>query len=54
MLIRGGRVIDPSQEIDARLDVLLADGASPRSASGSTRRRDAEVDDAPGWSSARG
>ena len=26
LLIRGGRVIDPSQKIDARLDVLLSDG----------------------------
>jgi dihydroorotase len=26
MLIRGGRVIDPSQEIDATLDVLIVDG----------------------------
>jgi dihydroorotase len=25
-LIRGGRVIDPSQKLDARLDVLIADG----------------------------
>jgi dihydroorotase len=27
MLIRGGRIVDPSQNIDARLDLLLADGA---------------------------
>ena len=26
LLLRGGRVIDPSQKLDARLDVLLADG----------------------------
>jgi dihydroorotase len=27
LLLRGGRVVDPSQKMDARLDVLLADGA---------------------------
>jgi dihydroorotase len=27
VLLRGGRVVDPSQDLDARLDVLLADGA---------------------------
>ena len=26
MLLRGGRVIDPSQKLDERLDLLLADG----------------------------
>ena len=27
LLVKGGRVVDPSQGIDAALDVLLADGA---------------------------
>jgi dihydroorotase len=47
VLVRGGRLIDPSQGIDQRLDVLLADGAvaeiGERLAAG-----DAEVVDATG------
>jgi len=30
MLLRGGRVIDPSQKLDERLDLLLADGRVAR------------------------
>lgn len=30
ILVRGGRVIDPKQQMDARLDVLLADGVVAR------------------------
>ena len=46
LLIAGGRVVDPAQEIDARLDVLLKDGVVERlgeglSARGASRKRKA-------------
>jgi dihydroorotase len=47
LLIAGGRVVDPSQELDAKLDVLLKDGVVERLGEG-LRVRDAERVDAKG------
>ncbi|MCM2269274.1 MAG: dihydroorotase [Thermoanaerobaculia bacterium] len=48
LLIRGGRVVDPSQGIDARLDLLLADGRVAGLAERLAAPADAEVFDATG------
>jgi dihydroorotase len=47
LLVAGGRVVDPSQELDAKLDVLLKDGVVERLGEG-LRVRDAERIDAKG------
>lgn len=47
-LIRGGRVVDPSQGIDAVLDLLLADGRVARLGEGLDAPEGAEVVDAGG------
>ena len=47
LLVAGGRVVDPSQELDAKLDVLLKDGVVERLGEG-LRARDAERFDAKG------
>ncbi|MCG3128002.1 MAG: Dihydroorotase [Phycisphaerae bacterium] len=48
MLIRGGRVIDPSQELDENTDVFVADGLI--AAVGRSARRSADTTiDATGW-----
>ena len=48
LLVRGGRVVDPAQGIDARLDVLLADGVVARVAESVDAPGGAEVLDASG------
>jgi len=48
VLIRGGRVVDPSQKMDAALDVLLADGAVARVGERLDAPEGAEVVDASG------
>jgi dihydroorotase len=48
LLLRGGRVVDPAQGIDAALDVLLADGVVARVAESIAAPRGAEVLDASG------
>ncbi|HEX8210159.1 MAG TPA: dihydroorotase [Longimicrobium sp.] len=48
MLIRGGRVVDPSQGMDAVLDVLLADGRVARVGEGIDAPEGAETVDASG------
>ena len=48
MLIRGGRVVDPSQGMDAVLDVLLADGRVARVGEGIDAPEGAETLDASG------
>jgi dihydroorotase len=48
MLIRGGRVVDPSQGVDAVLDLLLADGRVARLGEGLDAPEGAEVVDAGG------
>jgi dihydroorotase len=48
MLIRGGRVVDPSQGIDAVLDLLLADGRVARLGESLDAPEGAEVVDAKG------
>ena len=48
MLIRGGRVVDPSQGVDAVLDLLLADGRVARLGEGLDAPDGAEVVDAGG------
>ena len=48
MLIRGGRVVDPSQGMDAVLDVLLADGRVARVGEGVDAPEGAETVDASG------
>jgi dihydroorotase len=48
MLIRGGRVVDPSQGVDAVLDLLLADGRVARLGAGLDAPEGAEVIDAGG------
>jgi dihydroorotase len=47
LLVVGGRVVDPSQELDAKLDVLLKDGVVERLGEG-LRVRDAKRIDAKG------
>jgi len=47
LLVAGGRVVDPSQKLDAKLDVLLKDGVVERLGEG-LRVRDAERVDAKG------
>ncbi|MGH9382083.1 MAG: dihydroorotase [Thermoanaerobaculia bacterium] len=47
LLIRGGRVVDPSQDLDAALDVLIEDGVVAR-VDGGIPARGAEVVDAAG------
>jgi len=47
-LIRGGRVVDPAQGIDARLDVLIEDGAVTRLDESIEPPAGAEVTDASG------
>ncbi|HLL84893.1 MAG TPA: amidohydrolase family protein, partial [Longimicrobium sp.] len=48
MLIRGGRVVDPSQGMDAVLDVLLAGGTVARVGDGIDAPEGAETVDASG------
>jgi len=54
LLIRGGRLVDPSQELDGKFDLLIEDGAVSR-IDESIEAADAEVRDAeglvvtPGW-----
>jgi dihydroorotase len=48
VLIRGGRVVDPSQGVDAVLDLLLADGRVARLGEGLDAPEGAEVVDAGG------
>jgi dihydroorotase len=47
LLVAGGRVVDPSQQLDAKLDVLLKDGVVERLGEG-LRVRDAKRIDAKG------
>jgi dihydroorotase len=47
LLVAGGRLVDPSQELDAKLDVLLKDGVVERLGAG-LRVRDAKRIDAKG------
>ena len=54
VLIRGGRVVDPSQEIDALLDLLLADGSVAALGESVAAPEGAEVIDAAGLVVARG
>jgi len=48
VLLRGGRVVDPSQDVDAVLDVLLADGAVARLGEGLDAPAGGSVVDASG------
>ena len=48
MVIRGGRVVDPSQQLDAVLDVLIADGRVARVGEGVEAGEGTEVVDAAG------
>ena len=48
VLLRGGRVVDPSQDLDAVLDVLLADGAVARLGEGLEAPAGGAVVDASG------
>ncbi|HEX5725111.1 MAG TPA: dihydroorotase, partial [Longimicrobiaceae bacterium] len=48
VLLRGGRVVDPSQRLDAVLDVLLADSVVARVGEGLEAPEGAEVIDAAG------
>ena len=48
LLIRGGRVVDPSQRLDAVLDLLLADGVVARLGEGIQAPEGAETVDASG------
>ncbi len=47
-LVRGGRVVDPSQELDRSLDVLIEDGVVSELAEGIARRDGDRVVDAEG------
>ncbi len=48
ILIKGGRVIDPSQQIDAILDILIVDGKIREHGTGLQAGKDCEVIDAGG------
>jgi dihydroorotase len=48
LLILGGRVIDPSQDLDAALDLLIEDGRVVKLDGGIKRPKDAETFDATG------
>jgi dihydroorotase len=48
LLIHGGRVIDPSQDLDAALDLLIEDGRVVRLDGGIKKPKDAETFDATG------
>ncbi|MGH7459065.1 MAG: dihydroorotase [Longimicrobiaceae bacterium] len=48
LLLRGGRVVDPSQQLDARVDVLLSGGAVAELGEGLDAPGDAEVIDLDG------
>ena len=48
LLVRGGRVVDPSQELDAVCDVLIEEGEVTRVAEGIRPGRYAEIVDAWG------
>ena len=48
LLLRGGRVIDPSQKLDAQLDVLLADGKIAHMGQGIEPPEQVEVRDVSG------
>ena len=48
LLLRGGRVIDPSQKLDAQLDVLLADGVVAHMGQGIEPPEQVEVRDVSG------
>ncbi|MDH3271526.1 MAG: dihydroorotase [Gemmatimonadota bacterium] len=48
MLLSGGRVVDPSQSLDAELDVLLVEGAVASVGASLTSAEDAEVVDCSG------
>ena len=49
ILLRGGRVVDPSQNIDDGLDLLLVDGDVASVAAGIDAPEDARVIDCSGW-----
>ncbi len=49
ILLRGGRVVDPSQNIDDGLDLLLVDGVVASLAAGIDAPEDARVIDCSGW-----
>jgi dihydroorotase len=48
VLVRGGRVVDPSQKVDAALDLLLADGRVAELGEGLQAPEGAEIVDASG------
>jgi len=48
ILIKGGRVIDPSQDLDEKLDILVGDGKIKEIGKKLTAPKDAEVIDAKG------
>lgn len=48
LLVRGGRVVDPSRDLDASLDLLLEDGVVARVGEGLKAPKGAEVVDASG------
>jgi dihydroorotase len=48
LLIHGGRVIDPSQDLDEELDLLIEDGRVARIGGGLKKGKDAEAFDASG------
>jgi dihydroorotase len=48
LLIHGGRVIDPSQDLDGRLDLLIEDGHVAKIGGGIKKPKDAETFDASG------
>ena len=50
LLIHGGRVIDPSQDLDGSFDLLIEDGARRRgSTAASSRRRTPRRSTPPAW-----
>lgn len=48
LLVRGGRVVDPSQDLDAKLDLVLEDGVVARVGEGLERPKGAQEVDASG------
>ena len=50
LLIKGGRVIDPSQGVDALLDLLVIDGVVKELGTGLTAPAGARILDAAGLS----
>ncbi len=49
LLVQGGRVVDPAQEIDAKLDLLIEDGHVARLGERLPEPEDGEILDATGW-----